>query len=241
VVTRALTPVVGAVTLGAVWCGPGLAPHCPALAEAMGVPLRLPDGGGVALTFDDGPHPDGTPAVLETLAQRGAKATFFLVAEQVERYPSLVAEMVAAGHETAVHGYRHRNQMRLRPGEFAADLRRAVELIGEASGRPPQLYRPPYGIFTLVGLAEVRRVALDPLLWSKWGRDWRARTTPDEIVRMVARDLAESDVVLLHDADWYSSAGSHRHTAAALPRILDVLDERGLRTVLARGEALARA
>jgi peptidoglycan/xylan/chitin deacetylase (PgdA/CDA1 family) len=198
----------------------------------MGVPLRLRDGGGVALTFDDGPHPEGTPAVLETLAQRGAKATFFLVAEQVERYPSLVAEMVAAGHQTAVHGYRHRNQMRLLPGEFAADLRRAVDVVGDVSGRAPRLYRPPYGIFTLVGLAEVRRVALDPLLWSRWGRDWRARTTPDEIVRLVSRDLAETDVVLLHDADWYGSPGSHRHTAAALPRILDVLEERGLETVV---------
>jgi peptidoglycan/xylan/chitin deacetylase (PgdA/CDA1 family) len=201
----------------------------------MGVPLRLPAGvaRGVALTFDDGPHPEGTPAVLDTLAERKAKATFFLVAEQVERYTSLVAEMVAAGHETAVHGYHHRNQMRLLPGEFAADLRRAIEVIGEVSGRPPRLYRPPYGIFTLVGLAQVRGVALDPLLWSKWGRDWRANTSPDEIVRLVARDLAENDVVLLHDADWYSSPGSHRRTAAALPAILDVIEERGLRTVLA--------
>ena len=232
-VTRTLGPVFGAVALGAVWCGPGLAPHWPALAHAMDVPLRLGDGGGVALTFDDGPHPEGTPAVLDILAQRGAKATFFVVAEQVARYPSLVAEMVASGHQTAVHGYRHRSQMRLLPGEFAADLQRAVEVIGEASGRPPRLYRPPYGIFTVVGLAEVRRVALDPLLWSKWGRDWRRSTSPDEIVRLVARGLAESDVVLLHDADWYSSPGSHRHTAAALPGILDVLDERGLRTVVA--------
>lgn len=232
-VTRALPPVLGAVALGAVWCGPGMAPHWPALARAMGVPLRLRDQGGVALTFDDGPHPEGTAAVLDTLAERGVTATFFLVAEQVERYPSLVAEMVAAGQETAVHGYRHRNQMRVLPGEFAADLRRAAEVIGEVSGRPPRLYRPPYGIFTLTGLAEVRRVALDPLLWSKWGRDWRTSTSADEIVRLVSRGLSESDVVLLHDADWYSSPGSHRHTAAALPRILDVLEERGLETVVA--------
>jgi peptidoglycan/xylan/chitin deacetylase (PgdA/CDA1 family) len=210
-----------------------MAPHWPALAHAMAVPLRLGDGDGVALTFDDGPHPEGTPAVLETLAGRDAKATFFLVAEQVERYPSLVTEMVAAGHETAVHGYRHRNQMRLPPGGFAADLQRATELIADVSGQAPRLYRPPYGIFTFPGLSQVRRAGLDPLLWSKWGRDWRASTSADEIVRLVSRGLSDGDVVLLHDADWYSSPGSHRRTAAALPRILDVLEERGLRAVLA--------
>lgn len=202
----------------------------------MDVPLRVRAPGAVALTFDDGPHPEGTPAVLEALAARGARATFFMVAEQVERYRSLAAEIVAAGHEAAVHGYRHRNQMRLLPGELADDLQRAADLIGDVYGRRPRLYRPPYGIFTLVGLSLVRRASFEPLLWSRWGRDWRAETTPEEIARLVSRGLGENDVVLLHDADWYSSPGSHRHTAAALPRVLDVLEERGLRAVPAGGE-----
>jgi peptidoglycan/xylan/chitin deacetylase (PgdA/CDA1 family) len=183
------------------------------------------------LTFDDGPHPEGTPAVLEALAARGAKATFFMVAEQVERYRSLAAEIVAAGHEAAVHGYRHRNQMRLLPDDFADDLRRATDLIGEIYGGRPQLYRPPYGIFTLVGLSLVRQSSLRPLLWSRWGRDWRAGTDAQEIVRLVSQDLGEDDVVLLHDADWYSSPGSHRHTAQAVPRVLEVIEQRGLRPV----------
>jgi peptidoglycan/xylan/chitin deacetylase (PgdA/CDA1 family) len=199
----------------------------------MAVPLRLREPGGVALTFDDGPHPEGTPAVLETLAKRGATATFFLVGEQVERYPALAREIAAAGHRLAVHGYRHRNQMRLLPDEFSDDLRRAVEVVGGVYGERPTLYRPPYGIFTFVGLALVRGASLEPLLWSKWGRDWRSGTTPEEIVRLASRSLGDGDVVLLHDADWYSSPSSHRQTAAALPRILDVIEERGLRPVLA--------
>src|SRR3954452_22020216 len=73
-----------------------------------------PDGGGyVALTFDDGPHPQGTPAIMEALAAAGARATFFLVGEQVERRPALAAELVAAGHEVALHGHRHRAMLRL--------------------------------------------------------------------------------------------------------------------------------
>jgi peptidoglycan/xylan/chitin deacetylase (PgdA/CDA1 family) len=197
----------------------------------MEVPLQLSENRGVALTFDDGPHPEGTPAVLETLALRGVTATFFLVGEQVVRHPSLTAEIVAAGHQLAIHGYRHRNQMRLTSAEVAVDLQRGIEVVGEIYGQRPRIYRPPYGIFTLAGLSVTRRCALEPLLWSKWGRDWRAKTTAEEIAHLVIRGLSDGDVVLLHDADWYSSSGSHRHTAAALPLILDVMEERGLRTV----------
>jgi peptidoglycan-N-acetylglucosamine deacetylase len=199
----------------------------------MGVPLRLHGREGVALTFDDGPHPEGTPPVLEALAREGATATFFLIGEQVERYPSLAADILGAGHQLAVHGHRHRNQMRLAPSEFERDLRRAIDVIGTVCGQRPTLYRPPYGIFTLPGLFAVREASLRPLLWSKWGRDWRANTNAEEIARLASRGLREGDVVLLHDADWYSAPGSHRRTAAALPRILDLLRERGLRTVAA--------
>ena len=193
--------------------------------------MSLPELPGVTLSFDDGPHPEGTPAVLEALAREQARAAFFLVAEQVERYPALAAEIAAAGHVCAVHGYRHRNQMRLTPRAFAEDLERAVAVIGETCGRP-RLYRPPYGIFTLPGLRTVRRAGLEPLLWSKWGRDWRGRTTPAEIVALAVRGLSAGDVVLLHDADWYSHRGSHRNTAAAVPAILTEIRRLGLRPVV---------
>lgn len=207
----------------AVWCGPGLAVHWPPMASALGVPLRLSSPAGAALTFDDGPHPEGTPAVLEALRAEKARATFFLVGERVQQYRSLVQEMVAEGHEPAVHAYLHRNQMRLTPGAFASDLDRATAVIAEACGRPPTLYRPPYGVFTPAGLAEVRRRGLRALLWSKWGRDWRSDRSPDRIAASCTRGLSGGDVILLHDADWYSSRGSHRNTSAALPAILDAL------------------
>jgi len=207
-----------ALAAGAAWCGPGLAPHLPALCAAMGVPRRL--GHGVTLTFDDGPHPQGTPAVLEALGSR--KAVFFMVGEQVERYPAVAAEVVGAGHEVALHGYRHRNQMRVTPRWLARDLERGAHAIGEATGQAPRLYRPPYGIFTLPGLAVARR-AYKPLMWSKWGRDWRAGTSPHEIARLATRDVTDGDVILLHDADWYSADGSHERTAAAVPLILEAL------------------
>jgi peptidoglycan/xylan/chitin deacetylase (PgdA/CDA1 family) len=160
-------------------------------------------------------------------------ATFFLVGEQVQRYPALVGEIAAAGHRLAVHGYRHRNQMRLSPRQVATDLRRAVATIAEVSGVPPRLYRPPYGAFTAGGLIAVRRASLQPLLWSRWGRDWRADTTPAQIAKLATRGLAAGDVILLHDADWYSSPGCHLRTARALPAILDVASVRMLRVAAA--------
>src|SRR5436305_13745898 len=95
-----------------------LAPVAPRAARALDLPLTLGDAPGVALTFDDGPHPEGTPAVLEVLAGAGARATFFVVGEQVQRRPELVREMVAAGHVVALHGHRHRLQTRLRLAEL---------------------------------------------------------------------------------------------------------------------------
>lgn len=223
--------LAGAGVAGAaLWCGPALAVHAPAVARALRVPRTLERGTGVALTYDDGPHPEGTPAVLEALREHGVKATFFLVGEQVERYPELARNIVQEGHEPAVHGYRHRNQMRLAPQTFADDLERALATIAEVCRQPPVWYRPPYGIFTLSGLAAVRRRGLRPQLWSKWGRDWRAGP-PREIATRATRALTGGDVILLHDADWYSSAGSHRSTAAATPAIVERVRSKELPTV----------
>ena len=107
--------MIGFAGLVAAWSAPALAPVAPAVAGALGVPRRTSRSDAVAVTFDDGPHPEGTPAVLEGLAAAGAQATFFLVGEQVERNPSLVGEIAAGGHSLAIHAYRHRNQLRLTP------------------------------------------------------------------------------------------------------------------------------
>ncbi len=178
---------IAAGAAGAAWTAPALAPVVPAAARALGVPRRVASPVGVALTFDDGPHPAGTPSVLEALAEGGAVATFLLVGEQVVRDRALAAEIVAAGHSVGVHGYRHRNMQRLTPARFADDLDRGLTTIAESTGVLPRIYRPPYGIFTLPGLAMVRRQGFRPLLWSKWGHDWRRRATGDSIAREVTR------------------------------------------------------
>ena len=216
---RSAATVIGVGALAG-WLGPAAAPVVPPVAALFGVPLRLPGGRGIALTFDDGPHAEGTPAVLRELEQAGATATFYLVGEQVERRPALVAEIVAAGHEVGVHGYRHTLLLRRSPASVRDDLARAAALIEDAAGRPARSYRPPYGVFSLAAL-RIARERFSPLLWSRWGRDWERRATPASIAARATRRLGAGDGVLLHDADSYSVEGSWRRTAGALPAVLE--------------------
>jgi peptidoglycan/xylan/chitin deacetylase (PgdA/CDA1 family) len=216
---------------GALHAGPALAPVVPGLGEALGIELRQPGSEGVAITFDDGPHPQGTPLVLEILREAAAPATFFLAGEQVARRPSLAAEIVAAGHRVELHCHRHRNQLRLTPGRLLDDAERGRAAFEEATGQAVRDYRPPYGIFSASGLRAIRRRGWRPVLWSLWGRDWRRGATARSIAERATSGAAAGDILLLHDADHYSAGGSWSRTAAALPAILDELGGQGLRAV----------
>jgi peptidoglycan-N-acetylglucosamine deacetylase len=210
------------------WSLPALAPVIPPLARGLRIATRIDRVRAVALTFDDGPHREGTPAVLDVLAAADAQATFFMVGEQVLRCPALAAEVVAAGHAVAVHGHRHRNLLRLSPAAIADDLNRAEATIAEATGVIPTLHRPPYGIYSWPALHAVRARGWAPVLWSRWGRDWTRGATPGAIAAKLTGGLRAGDVLLLHDADDYSARGSHRRTVAALPRVLEAVTACGL-------------
>ena len=207
---------------------PGLAGAWPALRAPLGVEDRTSSGRGYALTFDDGPHAQGTPAVLEILERERVRATFFLVGEQVQRNPALAREIADAGHQIALHCHRHRNLLRLGPRQVHEDIERAEEIIVTHTGRSPELYRPPYGVLNASALRLARTRGWRTLLWSHWGRDWDARATPASITARVTAGAGAGAVLLLHDADDYSAPGSWRRTAQALPRVLETLAERGL-------------
>jgi len=232
--------LIGAVAAGAgigaaaAYAGPGLAPVVPPLGEALGLLMREPGEEGVAITFDDGPHPAGTPAVLEVLREHGALATFFLAGEQVVRRPALVAEIVAAGHRVELHCFRHRDQLLRRPAELISDAERAKSAIEEAGNQEVLDYRPPFGRFSAPGLRAIRARGWRPVLWSLWGRDWTKRATATSIARRATAGAQAGDILLLHDADYYSARDSWVRTAAALPMILEDLGERGLASRLLR-------
>ncbi len=160
---------------------PALAAAWPPLRRPLGVEDTTRSGQGYALTFDDGPHAQGTPAVLEVLARERVRATFFLVGEQVRRNPSLPREILAAGHEVALHCDRHRNLLRLAPSQVREDIARAEDAIAAATGIAPTLYRPPYGVLNATALALARGRGWRTLLWSHWGRDWEQAATPGSI------------------------------------------------------------
>jgi peptidoglycan-N-acetylglucosamine deacetylase len=207
------------------------APIWPLLRRSLGVEDRTAGRRGYALTFDDGPHPQGTPAVLEILARERVPATFFLVGEQLRRNPTLGREIVAAGHGIGLHCDRHRNMLRLAPWQVREDIARALATIEDTTGRSPTLYRPPYGIFNASAIRTARTRGWRTLLWTQWGRDWEKRATPQSIAASVTEGVGEGSILLLHDADDYSAPGSWRRTVAALPGVLEALATRGLQPV----------
>jgi peptidoglycan/xylan/chitin deacetylase (PgdA/CDA1 family) len=225
---------VGLGAAAAAYAAPGLAPVVPPLGEALGLLMREEGEEGVAITFDDGPHPAGTPAVLEILREHGAVATFFLAGEQVVKRPALVAEIVAAGHRVELHCHRHRDQLLRRPSELIDDAERARAAIEEAGGQAVLDYRPPFGRFSTLGLRAIRSHGWRPVLWSLWGRDWTKRATPSSIARRATAAARPGDILLLHDADYYSARDSWVRTVAALPTILEDLGGRGLTSRLLR-------
>jgi peptidoglycan-N-acetylglucosamine deacetylase len=207
---------------------PALAGEWPALRAPLGVEDHTRSGTGYALTFDDGPHPQGTPAVLDFLARERVAATFFLVGEQVLRNPSLAREIVQAGHDVALHCHRHRNLLRLTPWQVREDIARAYDAIATHTDTAPALYRPPYGVLNASALRLANARGWRTLLWTHWGRDWEARATPASIAALVTDGVGDGSVLLLHDADDYSSPGSWKRTADALPRVLETLTGAGL-------------
>ncbi len=181
-----------------------------------------PPGARFALTFDDGPDPDATPAVLDALDAAGAKATFFLVGEQVEAHPDLAAEVVARGHAVGLHAHRHVEQDEL--DDVTADFDAVGALVESA------LYRPPYGRFSEASYAECLRRGLTPVYWSGWGCDWEPIPAA-RIADLAIRDLEPGAILLLHDSSRYAYRDSAMATAQALPAILATAAERGLETV----------
>ena len=143
----------------------------------------------------------------------------------------MAAEIAARGHALGLHSHTHRAATWLTPRAFRDELDRSAAAIAEATGRVPDLYRPPRGVFTYGALAEVRRRGLHPVLWAADGRDWRASATPESICSRIDHWLRGGDVVLLHDSDFYSSPRAYEHTLAAVPLLLSAMEAKGLSPV----------
>jgi peptidoglycan-N-acetylglucosamine deacetylase len=196
------------------------------------------DADHVALTFDDGPDPASTPAFLDELARLGWHATFFMLGDMVRTAPGLAAEVAAAGHEVAVHGNEHTSMLGRSPGAAFDDISRSREVIAGATGVTPTWFRPPYGTLSRGALRAARRLDLDTVLWTAWGRDWRPQATPESVANDVGRGHLRGGTVLLHDSDCTSSPGSWHSGLGALPLLAERFELHDLRVGTVGGHGI---
>lgn len=195
-----LVPVLGAVA-GASAVVPSLSAVGPLRRRWLPRLAGVAPGSHVALTYDDGPDPRSTPAILDLLARHDRRATFFVLGAQAQAAPALVGRLAAEGHEVAVHGWTHHCTQLLRPGMLTRQLRDARSCVEDLTGAPVCWYRPPYGVMSLEAHRACRTLGLGPVLWSAWGRDWERTATPGRIAATVLRTLRPGGTVLLHDTD----------------------------------------
>lgn len=159
---------------------------------------RRTKDGTVALTFDDGPMPGTTDAVLDVLASTGVRATFFCVGKNARAHPELVRRMKAEGHAVGSHSRTHFDPAGVSTRQLKAEYAEGRALVASALGEDTRLFRPPHGVITpRQGLA-IRGLGLKPWLWTVDPSDWRANCTEADILA-VASTAAAGDVILLHD------------------------------------------
>ncbi len=197
----------------------------------------------VAITFDDGPDPEWTPKILDVLKEKGAKATFFLIGAEAERYPSLTRRIYNEGHEIGNHTFTHPDISNISKRYFEVELNLTERFFEGKLGVKPVLFRPPYSIDQEPDTADqVRPLELaQDLGYITVGdkidpNDWHdnPRRTADEIIKDVMDNLppcrpgnlACGNVILLHDG-----GGNRSQTVIALGAILDGLKERGYQVV----------
>lgn len=173
----------------------------------------------VALTIDDGPHPLVTPLMLDVLAQKGVKATFFVVGQVVEQFPALAQMTVRGGHELANHAYSNRRISRLPDDEAWAEIAACDRVVQRVTGERMRWFRPPGGRCSTGGLRAMASLGYGAAFWSQNTGDW-TKPSPERIVRNATEGLKAGDVILMHQGDLRS--------ARALPGIIDRVREMGL-------------
>ncbi|TSA30214.1 MAG: glycosyltransferase [Verrucomicrobiaceae bacterium] len=192
----------------------------------------------VSLTFDDGPDPEWTPAILDILKAKGVKATFFVVGGEAERYPDIIRRIIAEGHEIGNHSFTHSNLAEEPASIVRLELNATQRLIESLTGRSTTLFRPPYNadsqptdLEELVPIEIAQSQGYLTVLENIDPRDWQ-KPGPEELLKLVKADRGKGNIILLHDG-----GGDRSATLDALPSLIDYLRERGDR-ILTIGELL---
>lgn len=200
------------------------------------LPRELPEGAKVyytrcevdqpiiAITFDDGPHPEFTPRLLDTLKERQIHATFYMVGRNVTAYPKIVKRMVDEGHEVANHSWSHPSLSGMGTESVRSQLKRTHEAIVKACGVAPLTYRPPYGAIRLQQRGAIQvEFGYPTIIWDVDPLDWKTPRSVKRVHDQVLSQTRNGSIVLLHDI--------HQTTVDAMPATLDALMERGYKMV----------
>ena len=156
--------------------------------------------GAVCLTFDDGPHPEVTPRLLDLLRDLQILGTFFLIGREAEKYPELVRRIAIEGHAIGSHSYAHPARETLTRHEASSEVTKGVEVIGRILGHPPTLYRPPRGKVTVGDMWHLWGAGMTVVLWNVDPMDWSEQRTTAEVEDWFQnRPLESGDLVLFHD------------------------------------------
>jgi peptidoglycan/xylan/chitin deacetylase (PgdA/CDA1 family) len=163
----------------------------------------------LCLTFDDGPHPEHTPALLDVLRTVGVHATFFLIGQNVERYSDVVRRLTEEGHEVGHHSFSHSEPRDTSASVLLQELERTQALLTEITGAPSKLFRPPHGKVTAAKLWRLWRAGQSIVLWNRDPKDWACKAPAQVQAWFERHPLQGGDIILLHD--------NHPHAAAILP------------------------
>jgi peptidoglycan-N-acetylglucosamine deacetylase len=183
----------------------------------------LVSGNYIAITFDDGPHPQNTPRLLDILAARNVKATFYVIGRSVDLHPGVLRRTVAEGHEIGNHSHTHRLLSKLGASEVRQEMQRCQDAVARAAGVRMRTMRPPYG-----GLLQSQRELVHrefgypTILWSVDPLDWK-RPGPSVVTSRILAGTTAGGIVLAHDL--------HSQTVDAMPATIDGLLRRGFKFV----------
>ncbi|HEX8294865.1 MAG TPA: polysaccharide deacetylase family protein, partial [Chthoniobacteraceae bacterium] len=181
------------------------------------------DGPFIALTFDDGPHAQNTPRLLDMLKERNLKATFFVVGQCAAEYPDIMKRIVNEGHEVASHSWSHPLLSKMGESGVTDQLQRTHDVILQTTGVAPKVMRPPYGGFTANQSAWAnRKWDYKVILWDVDPLDWKYRNA-EHVKSEILKRTVNGSIVLAHDI--------HKSTVDAMPQTFDGLTSRGFKFV----------
>lgn len=186
----------------------------------------------VALTFDDGPSPVWTPAVLAALDKAQVKATFFMLGEHVEKYPQAARLVAESGHEIGNHSLRHNNFIYYNKYQVEKDIKDTERIIKKVTGKTTRLFRPPKAWLSKREKKKIREFGYEVVLWSLNSKDW-VNFDHKNIIRYLVKHVRPGDIILFHDSGGFfkSEEGNRIETVNTIPRLVEKLKEAGYRFV----------